>query len=313
MYFTNLSIFKLTSPIQHTAEEIELALHEKPFVPCGKLDSMRVGFVSPIEDGAMLTHVIGGYVMVCMKREEKLMPASVIASAVNERVKEIRKEEGRPVGRAERTNLKDEFIFMHLPTALSTISLTHAYIDTVGGWVIVNSSSATKAEDVISALREVLGGLRCIPLRSALPAACCTLMTQWLKDGSPDEFSCGMDYVLEDIRSGQQITYKNTDASSEDVISNLNAGMMVMRLAMDYIDRASFTLDTSVTIKRLKFSLSVLLAEGEQREPETLAEQFDADFALMTGEVRDLLDDLVAALGGLEYEEDTAKLETAAA
>ena len=55
-------------------------------------------------------------------------------------------------------------------------------------------------------------------------------------------------------------------------------------------------LTDKLEIKRLAF-LDIIKEEAET-QAETAAEQFDADFALMTGELAHFLPDLVAALGG---------------
>jgi recombination associated protein RdgC len=49
-------------------------------------------------------------------------------------------------------------------------------------------------------------------------------------------------------------------------------------------------------LRKLNF-LDVVTKESES-QAETAEEQFDADFALMTGELSRLLQDLVSALGG---------------
>ena len=65
---------------------------------------------------------------------------------------------------------------------------------------------------------------------------------------------------------------------------------------MTWDDRISFVLTDKLEIKRLTF-LDLLKEEAEQNA-ETAADQFDADFALMTGELSRFLPAMVAALGG---------------
>jgi recombination associated protein RdgC len=65
---------------------------------------------------------------------------------------------------------------------------------------------------------------------------------------------------------------------------------------MTWNDRISFILNDLLQIKRLAF-LDILKEQAEG-QGENEDERFDIDFTLMTGEVAQLLDDLLAALGG---------------
>jgi recombination associated protein RdgC len=71
---------------------------------------------------------------------------------------------------------------------------------------------------------------------------------------------------------------------------------IVTRLAMTWNDRISFVLNDQLQIKRLAF-LDILKEQAEG-QGENDDERFDIDFTLMTGEVAQLLADLVTALGG---------------
>jgi recombination associated protein RdgC len=65
---------------------------------------------------------------------------------------------------------------------------------------------------------------------------------------------------------------------------------------MTWGDKISFILDDRLQLKRLDF-LDVL-KESAEGQADNEEERFDLDFALMTGELAHLLDDLLAALGG---------------
>ena len=65
---------------------------------------------------------------------------------------------------------------------------------------------------------------------------------------------------------------------------------------MTWGDRISFLLNENLQIKRLSFL--DLLKEQADSQAENEDERFDIDFTLMTGEVAQLLNDLLEALGG---------------
>ena len=59
----------------------------------------------------------------------------------------------------------------------------------------------------------------------------------------------------------------------------------------------SFILTDALQVKRLVF-LDILKDQSTATHSESQEEQFDADFALMCGELSQLIRDLIAALGG---------------
>ncbi len=97
------------------------------------------------------------------------------------------------------------------------------------------------------------------------------------------------------------VRYVRHPLEGEDIKSHLSGGKLPTRLALTWNDRVSFVLTEKLEIKRLTF-LDLLREEAEQ-SVENAAEQFDADFALMTGELARFLPQLVDALGGEVKEE----------
>ena len=70
----------------------------------------------------------------------------------------------------------------------------------------------------------------------------------------------------------------------------------MVRLGLTWNDKISFILTEQLQIKRVTF-LDILRRESDT-QVEDEDEQFEIDFALMTGELAQLLADLVEALGG---------------
>jgi len=81
-----------------------------------------------------------------------------------------------------------------------------------------------------------------------------------------------------------------------EVAAHIAAGKLVTRLGMTWNDRISFVLTDKLHLKRLAF-LDVLKEQAE-KSAEGADELFDADFALMAGELAQLFEDLLVALGG---------------
>jgi len=297
MWFKNLRIYSLSKQFELTPEALADALQPFGFQPCGKLDPVRYGWVPPLgRHGSELIHAGNGNIMVCIKRQEKILPAAVIKEALEDRIEAISEQEGRRPGRKERETMKDEVIFSLLPKALAKSSLDFAYISTGDNRLIVNAASSKRGEELASALREALGSFPAVPLSSHdTPVAA---MTSWLRDDClPPKFTLGEECELQAAKDGRVIRCKNQDLTADELLNHIHAGMVVSKLALTWNEAIHFVLDDQLAIKRLKFE-DKILGQADERAPESMAESFDVDFAVMATELRQFINDLLEALGG---------------
>lgn len=301
MWFKNLRIYRFTEMPTVSAEQLHESLKDRPFLPCGSHDEFSFGFVNPVKDDSESTVFFAGqYVEICGKKEERILPSSAINEELAKRIKEIEEREARKLPTKERSRMKDELIFELLPRALTKSTKTHAYIDTENGFLIVDSSSAKKAEDLLSQLRKCLGSLPVTPLQVENKPH--SVMTQWL---TFTEANHHQNFTLDDeceLRSpeegGSIIRCKRQDLSLPEIKNHLDNGLQVHKLALTWNDRISFTLDVDLAIKRVKF-LDLVQEKAADIEAFDEAEQFEADFTIMTSEITVMLDDLIEAFGGM--------------
>ncbi|WP_188150133.1 recombination-associated protein RdgC [Teredinibacter waterburyi] len=297
MWFKNLRIYRLTQAFTQSPEQLAEALEAFAFQPCGNLDSARLGWVAPLgRSGTELVHATNGNIMVCQKRQEKILPAAVVREHLEDRIAAIQEEEGRPVGRSERDGLKDEVIFSLLPRALTKSTVCFAYIAPKENLVYVNASSAKRAEELLSGLREALGSLPLSPLVGVNPPV--SAMTHWVRESQPPApFTLQEECELQAPKDGRVIRCKNQDLSADELLSHVHSGMVVNKLALSWKEAIHFVLDDQLAVKRLKFDDKLLEIAGE-RQPDSVAETFDADFAIMATELKQFSLDLLLALGG---------------
>ncbi|AKX51533.1 recombination-associated protein RdgC [Thiopseudomonas alkaliphila] len=299
MWFRNLLVYRFTQSVNFDLEQWEQALAKKPALACGSQVLTTYGFTAPFGKAAdaPLIYASQHFFLLAAQKEERLLPASVVKDAVNEKVEEIENAQGRKVYKKERDQIKDEVTLDFLPRAFIRRSRTLAAIDTQAGLIYVDASSAKKAEELLSTLREAIGSLPIQPLEAQ--QATTASFTQWLQNmqighGFSLKDECELRDTAED---GGVIRIKREDLGSEEIQNLLAAGKIVTQLALNWEEKLSFVLDDKLAIKRLKFE-DLLQEQAEQDGGDEAAGQFDASFNLMMLTLAEFLPQLMQSLGG---------------
>ena len=307
MWFKNLRVYRFTQPFELTPEQLDQALQEQAFTPCGSQDVVQYGWVPPLgRHGESLVHAANGYIMVCAKKQEKVLPAAVVNEQVEERAIALSEQEARHVGRKERQNIKDDVLMDMLPKAFARSSLQFAYIAPQEGWLVIDSAAAKRAEELIIALREAVGSLPVIPLVSKQQPH--QTMTHWLTaTTAPDNFDFGHECVLKDPQeTSSVIRCKHQELTSTEINSHLQAGMLVSQLGLTWHNGIDCLVDEQLTVKRLKFA-DEIQEQADLHDAQEAAEQFDIEFTVMTLELSAFIRALVHAFGGINEKATTVE------
>lgn len=298
LWFKNVMVYRLTRDLDVTAEQMEQQLAANAFTPCGSQDMAKSGWVAPMgAKSDALTHTAGDQILVCIRKEEKMLPSSVVKQELQGKIEQLENEQSRKLRKTEKDALKDEVMHTLMPRAFSRFSQTSLWLDTANGLVMVDAASAKKAEDCLALLRKSLGSLPVVPLALEKPIE--MTLTEWVRGGEPAE-----GFVIQDeaelkalLEDGGIIRCKKQDLASDEIAVHIEAGKLVTKLALDWRERVQFVMADDGTLKRLKFA-DALREQNDDIDREDVAGRFDADFILMTGELSALIGETIAALGG---------------
>ena len=302
MFFKNLLVYRLTQTLAlDTAEALQAAMATKLAREPASQELSTYGFIAPYGKGedAPLVYERNGYLLIAARKAMRQLPGSVIREAVAKKVEDIEADQGRKVYKKERDQIKDEIIQALMPHAFVRNSHTLAAIDLKAGLILVNTSSANAAEDLLSTLREVIGTLPVRPLTVKVsPAAS---MTEWVKtEKAPTDLYVLDSALLRDTHEdGGTITARGQDLTSDEIKQHLSTGKVVTQLALAYADKLSFVLDDKMVIRRLRFE-SILKDQADADGGDDADGQFASSFVLMMLTLNAFFGALVEALGGEE-------------
>ena len=160
MWFKNLVLFRVPAPFQMQPEALGEALKSEPFKACGGLEPFSQGFSPPLGRlGTELVLSANGYTLICVRREDRLLPPAVVREEVDERVARIESMEGREIRTKERRRMRDEVTFELMPRAFTRSTHTFAYVAHRDGWLVVDAVSEKKAEDLLVLFGHAVKGL----------------------------------------------------------------------------------------------------------------------------------------------------------
>ena len=290
--FKNLIIYRIAPDWQIDLLQVEAALTQLPFMECGATQERSWGWAPPRGDahGAMAESIAGQWLLRFMV-ETKVLPGSVLARRVEEKAARIEQETGRKPGKREGKELKEEAKLDLLPMAFTKQSAMWVWIDLEARFLVLDTSSQARADEVASALIEALPGLSLALLDTQTSAA--AAMAQWLStQAAPPGFSIDRECELKSADAEKPVVrYARHPLDIEEIQAHIAAGKLPTKLALSWDERVSFVLTEGLQIKKLAFLDAATSGQSDDGG-------FDADVALATGELRQFISDLIEALGG---------------
>jgi recombination associated protein RdgC len=295
MWFKNLLVYRLKPDTRLKADSVEEKLKENALQPCGSFEMESRGWVAPRGEERFL-HSLERQWLITFGVNQKLLPGSVITQTAKERAAKLAQKQEHPVGRKQMREIRERVIEELMPKALSRRRTLGAWIDPLHGWLVVDTAADKKADELLESL--IGAGIELEIKRLECQRSPAAQMTLWLSSGKiPAPFTIDQDLELQ--ASGESratVRYVNHPLEGREIRDHIAGGKTATRLGLTWKNRISFVLTDQLQVKRVAF-LDILKGDSES-QAEDADEQFDIDFALMTGELAAMLDDLTQALGG---------------
>jgi recombination associated protein RdgC len=234
---------------------------------------------------------VGGQLILQLMIETRTLPASVVNRKTRERLARIEASTGRKPGKKETREIKDDIRLELLPMAFTRESSVWVWIDPDERLLVIDAGSQARADEVATLLVKSLAGLAVTLLNTSVsPTAA---MSEWLiTQEPPPGFSVDRECELKAADESRAVVrYARHPLDTDEVRQYVESGKLPTRLALTWDSRVSFVLTEGLQLKKLAFQDVVFEGAGKD-------DGFDADAAIATGELRKLLPDLLAALGG---------------
>lgn len=305
--FKNLTAYRIQSDWYSDQSQAEAQLQKFRFAECGATQAVSAGWIEPRgQKHGPLLEAIGEQWLLSLCVQTKLLPAGVVKEELEKRIDQIRSREGRKPGKKEVRELKEAAILELLPKAFSKKEVISVWIDRKKKLVVIDTASASKSDSTTSALVKSLDGLALGLVQTEMSPSTC--MSRWLLDDEPPHsFSVDSECELKsDDERRSAVRYSRHQLDTDEVKQHLTHGKSPTQLAMTWTGRVSFVLTTNMALKKIVFIEAPLLKKRGEDDP------FDANGAIVTGELSQLIPDLIEALGGEREYEAEPEAETEA-
>lgn len=282
MWFNNALVYTYQS--KQMFSQIQ-AMEQEHLKPCPAHARFTFGWVPPFEEG--LIHEVAGCIVICLGKEERILPRSVIQRHLQEKIKVLETERGYAVKRSERAQMAEDIEFDLLPKAFCLQKKLYALFDTVEHRLIINTSSVTQAAQLLALLRKSVPDIQIEPLVTTDNLA--LRFNDWINHPQdlPPNYTLASDCVLTSLdNEKKRFACKGGELAEIQLL--LAQGFSATEISLIWHERIHFTLTQTLSLKRLK-CLDYLQDDIQQiadMDGEEL--QRDARITLLAGELRSL-------------------------
>ncbi len=293
--FRNVRFYQLQSDWSDSEEALSQTLESAAFEPCGPLTERSNGWMPVYPDASdMLARRLNGADLLRLRSQSRVLPPSVITEELEARIEDYRKRMKEDPSPREKRRMKAEARDELLPKSLLKSDKIWGYVDLKQKIVGVDALQPANAERFVRRLRSAFGDLNLRTLQYKQPVN--ELLTKIFLGGAPRQFAVGRECRMQDEgEEGSNVRWTNFDLSDKTIRNHVADGMRLTHLAIEYDNIMSCVLDENGVISKLRF---IGMDDDIENHNDPLA-RLDAEFVLVTGTLRRMVEDLGKALGGI--------------
>ena len=292
--FKNATIYRISTDFNPELADVIKGLEGAQFVEPGPSQKETIGWIAPREGNGPLCEAIDGHLILKLRTDTRKVPPEAVTKRTEEIASQIEETTGRKPGRKQLKEIKEQALQELLPMAFIKTSVTTVWIDRKNRLVVLDSASGGRCDAIVTLLVKSLQGLAVSNIHTQMSPT--LAMTHWLGTGEPPyQFTVDNECELKSQDEMKSvIKYSRHSLDTEEVRNQVKQGKIPTKVALTWRDRISILLTSEMVLKKIAF-LDVVF---EGKVTESKAEEFDANFAIMTGEFVQMIPDLLEALGG---------------
>ena len=293
--FRNVRFYRLTGTWPESEQELTQALATASFSPCGPLTEKTSGWEPPGADPAgPLGRRLDGADLLQLRSQSRLLPSAAINEALDERIEEFRDRMGQEPGHREKRRLREQTRDNLLPRTLLRSERTKGFLFLSEKIFAIDASTPGKAEQFLGYLRAPLGSVATTNL--TFKRSLGVLLTRIFLGDAPSGIKLGRECRMQDASDTRsRVHWVDMDLTDASIRKHVRDGMRLTHLAIEVGSVMSCVIDETGAISKLRF-----LGMDAKEETEDPQAKLDAEFVLLTGTLRWLIDALAQSLGGID-------------
>lgn len=295
--FRTIRLYRCASPWPETEEALSQSLAEQSFVPCGAYSEKSGGWEPPAPETGIFCRRLAGADLLQLRTQTRVLPAAAVKEALEARVAEYRERMAQEPPRSELRKLKEQTRDELVPKSLLKSDRTRGFYLHEEQILGIETATPATAEWFIDHLRQALGRLHCSPL--AFEKSPVELLTKVFMGRPVARFELGRECRMQSqLDSRSIVTWRDLDLDDDSIRHHLTEGMQLTHLGMNYDHILSLVLSNDCVISKFRFleGEAADTTDDANNDEDPLA-RLDADFVLLTGTLKRILQDLTKALG----------------
>lgn len=292
-----MKVYQIKDGFSVNEQKLDGSLSSSKFKDIDRTQVTSSGFVNPLSKSVeSFVHGVSDAFLVTLRLDSKSIPAAAVNKKTKQRIKDLEARKLDKATKDEKTEIKEAVLAeltASFPVDFIKTNYLSALIMPSDGFIIVDSTSTTQCELILSKLRSALGSLPIIDFETeSLPSQ---IMTDWVKTGDlPEEIAllgnCSL--VDESTDAGSQAVLKNYELSSDEILGLVDAGMVVSQISLVWNDSLNMKIDADLAISGVGYT-DVLKEQNKESSKESdFASRFDAELYIITENIKMLLPNL---------------------